>query len=148
MRVGNAVGAGERAEAWPRAMIAGGLAALILGLSSLLLVFAARPLVWPFSDDPEVLRLAAAMLAIMAAFLIFDGLQYVFGSALRSLGEQVWAGLNGIIGFFLVTGGSGWLLVRNGWGPEGLAYAAGFGMLATGLLQFGRLAWVLKLRKG
>lgn len=146
VRVGNAVGAGEREQAWPRAMIAGALAALILGASSLLLVFAAEPLVWPFSDDPEVLRLAAAMLAIMAAFLLFDGLQYVFGSALRSLGEQVWAGINGIIGFFIVTGGSGWLLVRNGWGAEGLAYAAGFGMLASGLLQFGRLAWVLKLR--
>ena len=35
---------------------------------------------------------------------------------LRSLGEQVWAGINGIIGFFVVTGGLGWLLVREGWG--------------------------------
>ena len=63
------------------------------------------------------------------AFLVFDGLQYVFGAALRSLGEQVWAGVNGIIGFFIVTGGLGWLLVRRGWGPDGLAYAAGVGML-------------------
>ena len=56
VRVGNAVGAGERAEAWPRAMIAAGLCRLCsLGLISLLLVFAAPSLVWPFSDDPEVL---------------------------------------------------------------------------------------------
>ena len=52
------------------------------------------------------------MLSIMGAFLVFDGLQYVFGAALRSLGEQVWAGVNGIFGFFLITGGLGWLLVR------------------------------------
>jgi multidrug resistance protein, MATE family len=90
-----------------------------------------------------VRALAASMLAIMAAFLVFDGLQYVFGSALRSLGEQIWAGVNGIIGFFIVTGGLGWLLIRWGWGPDGLAYAAGLGMLVVGLLQFGRLAWVL-----
>jgi MATE family multidrug resistance protein len=146
VRVGNAVGAGELHLVWRRAMIAGGLAALILGAASVLLVLEAEPLVWPFSDDPQVLSLAATMLAIMGAFLLFDGLQYVFGSALRSLGEQVWAGINGIIGFFIVTGGGGWLLVRNGWGAEGLAYAAGFGMLATALLQFGRLVWVLKLR--
>jgi multidrug resistance protein, MATE family len=146
VRVGNAIGAGEREAAWPRALIAGGLAAIVLGLGSLILVFAAEPLVWPFSDDREVLSLAASMLAIMGAFLIFDGLQYVFGSALRSLGEQVWSSLNGIIGFFVVTGGLGWLLVRSGWGPDGLAYAAGAGMLAAGLLQFGRLAWVLRIR--
>lgn len=147
VRVGNAVGAGERHEAWPRSLIAGALAAIILGLGSLLLVFAAEGLVWPFSDDRSVLALAASMLAIMGAFLIFDGLQYVFGSALRSLGEQVWASVNGIIGFFVVTGGLGWLLTQRGWGPDGLAYAAGAGMLVAASLQFGRLAWVLRVPK-
>jgi MATE family multidrug resistance protein len=144
VRVGNAVGAGERDRAWPRAMIAGGLAALVLGLLSLLLVFASEALVWPFSNDPQVLALAASMLSAMGAFLVFDGLQYVFGAALRSLGEQVWAGLNGIIGFFAVTGSLGWLLIREGWGPDGLAYAAGIGMLVCAGLQFGRLAFVLR----
>lgn len=144
VRVGNAVGAGERDHAWPRALIAGGLTSILLGAFSLFLVLGARAAVWPFSDDPEVLALAASMLAIMAAFLLFDGLQYVFGAALRSLGEQVWAGINGIIAFFIVTGGLGWLLVRWGWGPDGLAYAAGAGMLVCALLQFGRLAWVLR----
>ena len=144
VRVGNAVGAGERDQAWPRALIAGGLSSLILGALSVLFVFAAPQAVWPFSDDAEVRSLAASMLAVLAAFLVFDGLQYVFGAALRSLSEQVWAGINGIIGFFIVTGGLGWLLVRRGWGPDGLAYAAGIGMLVCGLLQFGRFAWVLR----
>ena len=144
VRVGNAVGAGERAEAWPRTLIAGGLAIATLGVLSLILVLFADVLVLPFSDDPDVQLLAAAMLAIMAAFLIFDGLQYVFGAALRSLGEQVWAGVNGIIGFFIVTGGLGWLLVRQGWGPDGLAYAAGAGMLVCAALNFARLAWALR----
>jgi MATE family multidrug resistance protein len=80
----------------------------------------------------------------MGAFLVFDGLQFVFGAALRSLGEQVWAGVNGIFGFFLITGGSGLLLVRNGWGPGGLALAAGIGMFATALLQFARFWFVLR----
>jgi MATE family, multidrug efflux pump len=144
VRVGNAVGAGEPAAAWPRAMIAGGLAAIILVFLSALLVFGAPLWVRPFSDDPEVLALAASMLAIMAACLLFDGLQYVFGASLRSLGQQVWASINGIIGFFLVMAAAAWLLVRDGWGPDGLAYAAGIGMLVCGLLQFGRFAWVLK----
>jgi len=147
VRVGNAVGAGERDQAWPRAMIAAGLCAGLLAAISLLLVFASSILVWPFSDDPQVLVLAALMLSIMGAFLMFDGLQYVFGASLRSLGDQVWAGVNGIIGFFLITGGSGLLLVRNGWGPGGLALAAGIGMFATAALQFGRFWYVLKIRR-
>jgi multidrug resistance protein, MATE family len=144
VRVGNAVGAGERQEAWPRALIAGALCTGILGLFSLVLVVFSGPLVRPFSDDPQVIALAAPMLAIMAAFLIFDGLQYVFGASLRSLGEQVWASVNGIIGFFVVTGGLGWLLVQRGWGPNGLAYAAGAGMLVCALLNFARLARALR----
>ena len=44
-----------------------------------------------------------------------------------------------------VTGGLGWLLVERGWGPNGLAYAAGAGMFACATLQFGRLAWVLRI---
>jgi MATE family multidrug resistance protein len=144
VRVGNAIGAGERDRAWPRALIAAALAGLLLGAISLLLVFFAPSLVWPFSDDREVRVLAASMLPVMGAFLLFDGLQYVFGAALRSLGEQVWASLNGIIGFFLVTGGLGWLLVRQGWGPDGLAFAAGAGMLVCALLQFSRFAFVLR----
>ncbi|MGQ0558526.1 MAG: MATE family efflux transporter [Sphingosinicella sp.] len=146
VRVGNAVGAGESHAAWSRSLIAGGLTAAILALLSVLLVIFAPQAVWPFSDDAEVQAIAAAMLAAMASFLAFDGFQYVFGSALRSLGEQVWAGINGIIGFFVISGGTGWWLFRQGWGGEGLALALGLGMLAAGLLQFLRLAWVLKLR--
>jgi len=143
VRVGNAVGAGERDQAWPRTMLAGGLAAALLGAISLLLVLAATPLMLPFSDDPAVRLLGASMLAIMGAFLVFDGLQFVFSSALRSLGEQVWAGINGIIAFFVVTGGLGGLLVARGWGPDGLAWAAGAGMLVCAALNFGRLWFVL-----
>jgi len=146
VRVGNAIGADEREQAWPRAMLAAGIAALILGLISLPLVFAAPQLVWPFSDDPHVRLLAASMLSIIAAFLIFDGLQFVFSSALRSLGEQVWAGVNGILGFFVVTGGLGGLLIAHGWGADGLAWAAGAGMLVCAALNFGRLWWVLSPR--
>lgn len=143
VRVGNAVGAGERDQAWPRATLAAGIAAVILGLISILLVFAAPQLVWPFSDDPEVRLLAASMLSIMGAFLVFDGLQYVFASALRSLGEQVIAGVNGIVGFFIVAGGLGAFLTARGWGADGLAWAAGAGMLVCASLNYARLWWVL-----
>jgi len=146
VRVGNAVGAGERDQAWPRALIAAALSVAVIGILSLFLVLFSETAMLPFSDDPAVLVTGASMLAIMASFLIFDGLQYLFGAGLRSLNEQVWAGINGIIGFFLVTGGLGWLLVSAGWGADGLAWAAAMGLLATAALQFGRFFYVLKVR--
>jgi MATE family multidrug resistance protein len=144
VRVGNAVGAGAIAEAWPRTLIAAGLSVLVLGALSLLLGVAATAVSSPFSDDPRVLALAAGLLALMAPFMLFDGLQYVFSYALRSLGEQVWAGINGVIAFFFVTGGLGWWLVRTGWGPEGLVYAAAAGMVLCAMLQLARLLVVLR----
>jgi MATE family multidrug resistance protein len=144
VRVGNAVGAGERGEAWRRTMIAAGLAIVVMGGLSLVLALFARPAVAPFSGDLEVVELAAGMLLLMTPFMLFDGLQYVFSYALRSLGDQVWAGINGVIAFLFVTGGLGWWLVRNGWGGAGLVYAIGAGMVICAALQFARLLIVLR----
>jgi MATE family multidrug resistance protein len=145
VRVGNAVGEGNLSAAWPRTLIAGLLAVVVLGTLSVLFALGAGWLMLPFSDDPNVLALAARMLVLMAPFMLFDGVQYVLSYALRSLGEQVWAGINGIIGFFLITGGLGWWLVRSGWGADGLIYAAGAGMVAVALLHFARLLLVLRV---
>jgi MATE family multidrug resistance protein len=144
VRVGNAVGAGEPEEAWPRALIACGIAALVMGLIAILFAACAGLIVRPFSDDPRVLAMAASMLALIAPFLLFDGVQYVLSYALRSLGEQVWAGINAILAFFLATGLLGWLLVTHGWGAAGLVYAAGLGMVSAAALQFLRLWLVVR----
>jgi MATE family multidrug resistance protein len=147
VRVGNAVGAGQPDAAWPRTLVACGLAVMVMGAISLLYLVAAPSLVTPFSDDPQVLALAGPMLALMAPFMLFDGLQYVLSYALRSLGDQIWAGINSIIGFFIVTGGLGWWLVRSGYGPFGLVWAAGAGMVVTAALQFLRFLIVIRNRR-
>jgi MATE family multidrug resistance protein len=142
VRVGNAVGAGELSHVLPRTLIAALLAVAVLGTLAMIFGIAAHIIVAPFSGDVRVLLLAAGMLALMAPFMAFDGLQYVLSYALRSLGDQVWAGINGIVGFFVVTGGLGWLLVRQGFGPNGLVLAAGAGMIVCTLLNGARL-WIV-----
>jgi multidrug resistance protein, MATE family len=144
VRVGNAVGAGERSEALPRTLIAAVLAIVSLGCIAAIFGFAARWIVLPLSDDPQVLVLAAALLALMAPFMLFDGLQYVLTYALRSLGDQVRAGINSVIAFFVVTGALGWWLVRTDWGASGLVLAAGAGMVTCALLQGLRLRTLLR----
>ncbi len=144
VRAGNAVGEGVPAEAGPRTAIAAALAALILGLLAIPLMAAPMLIVGGFPASAAVAAAAVAMLPLWAMFIVFDGLQVVFVYALRSLGDQVVAGLNGIAAFFLLTGGIGLWTVHAGWGPNGLVAASAAGMVAAALLNGGRLWWVTR----
>lgn len=142
VRTGNAVGEGRPGAAIPRVLIAASVTALLIGSLAILLVIGRAAAVDIFPATPDVHRLALAMLPIWAPFILFDGVQIVFVYALRSLGDQVAAGINSIIAFFLVTGGAGWWLIQQGAGLSGLAYASGAGMVAAALLHGGRFALV------
>jgi len=145
VRAGNAVGAGEPGEAMPRSLIAAGLAVISMGMVGAVFVAGGAWFVSPFSSDPAVVRLAATLLVMLAPFMFFDGVQAVLVYALRSLGDQIWAGINGIIAFFVVTGGLGWYLVHSGHGAPALVYATIAGMVVAALLQGGRL-WLVSSR--
>ncbi|MBO9714242.1 MATE family efflux transporter [Sphingomonas sp.] len=140
VRAGNAVGEGVPQEAAWRTRIAAVIAAVAIGVPALLLIAFPAQVVDLFPAAPPVHVLGIAMLPIWAPFIVFDGLQVVFVYALRSLGDQVVAGVNSIIAYFLVTGGAGLLLVHWGWGPFALVYASGYGMVVAALLHGARLA--------
>ena len=142
VRVGNAVGEGAPRRATGRTVIAVSLTALITGGLALLLFLARGPIVRAFPAAAEVHGVAAAMLPVWIPFILFDGVQLVFVYALRSLGDQVAAGVNSIVAFFVVTGGAGWLFVHGGVGPMGLVYASGLGMVAATVLHGARFAVV------
>lgn len=145
VRAGNAVGAGIAAAAIPRTMIAAGLAAVTTGLLALPMIVAPGHVAALFPAEAATERAAAAMLALWAPFILFDGIQVVLVYALRSLGDQVVAGINSILAYFVVTGGLGWAFYASGWGGNGLALASGMGMLAAALLNGMRL-WVVARR--
>jgi len=142
VRAGNAVGEGVPWAAGGRAAIAAVIAGVSTGLGALLLIAAARDVVALFPATHDVHALALMMVPIWAPFILFDGLQVVFVYALRSLGDQVVAGINSILAFFVVTGGLGLVLVHAGWGPTGLVLASGIGMVAAAVLHGARLAWI------
>ncbi|WP_010214535.1 MATE family efflux transporter [Sphingomonas sp. PAMC 26621] len=142
VRVGNAVGEGMPAQVRARALIAAGLAAAITGGLGVVMLLARAPIVSAFPAAAGVHAAALAMVPLWVPFILFDGVQLVFVYALRSLGDQIVAGVNGIIAFFGVTGGLGWLFVTHGVGPLGLVYASGLGMVAAALLNGARFLWV------
>jgi MATE family multidrug resistance protein len=142
VRVGNAEGAGERGEALPRTIIAVMLAVVVMGAGGGLMALLPALAVSPFSNDAAVLRMAAGMLTMLGPFMLFDGVQLICLYALRSLGDQVAGGVNSVLAYFVVTGGSGWYLVTNGWGGTGLIIATAAGMVAAAALQGGRLVLI------
>lgn len=144
VRAGNAVGEGMPAEAGPRTAIAAGLAALVLGALALPLILVPQLIAGGFPATAAVGAAAAAMLPLWGPFILFDGLQVVFVYALRSLGDQVVAGINGILAFFVLTGAVGLWTVHAGWGAMGLVAASAAGMVAAALLNGGRLFWVTR----
>lgn len=142
VRVGNAVGAGETAQAVPRTLIAVALAAGLTGLLALLVIAERGVIVGAFPASADARALALAMLPRWAPFILFDGVQVVLVYALRALGDQVAAGVNSILAFFVVTGGAGYALVGAGFGPLALVYASGAGMVAAAALHGARFAQV------
>lgn len=144
VRAGNAVGEGDPAAAGPRTAIAAGMAAVVLGLLALPLVLLPQLVTGVFPASTAVIALAVAMLPLWGPFILFDGLQVVFVYALRSLGDQVAAGVNGILAFFLLTGAVGLYTIHAGWGPMGLVAASASGMVAAALLNGGRLWWLIR----
>ncbi len=141
VRVGNAVGANEPHLAAERGYLAAGLALAGLLVFAIVYHFAAGALMPIISSDPAVVAGGAAMLARVGPWLPFDGVQLVFLFALRSLGDQVWAGAISIVSFFGVMGGLGWWWVHKGAGPMALIDALIWGMIVALLLQGGRFVW-------
>lgn len=63
--------------------------ALAIGIAALFLL-APQALIGLFTDDADVLALAGPLLALGAAFQLFDALQIVIGGALRGAGDTRW----------------------------------------------------------
>lgn len=119
VRVGNAVGGGTNPR---RAGLAGiGLGAVYMVCSSALFLLFPRRLASLFTDQPEVLELGVSLLAIAAAFQIFDGVQGVAAGALRGAGDVRFP--------FIVNVGGHWLVGF----PLALVLAFGLHLGAPGL---------------
>ncbi|UVO51059.1 MATE family efflux transporter [Sphingomonas sp. SUN019] len=148
VRTGNAVGEGVPEQVAARVRIVLGAVTVVLGLTAALLIVFRGSVAALFPATPDVHALTIFMLLPWLPFIVFDGLQVVLVYALRSLGDQVAAGVNGILAFFLVTGGAGWALVAAGVGPLALVWASGLGMIASAALNGARfliVTWRLRV---
>ena len=135
VRVGYAYGAGDR----QRAALAGwtALASGCVIMTGLGLVF----FLWPmallrvFTTDPRILDIGVSLLAIAAAFQLFDGTQAVATGALRGISETRMPMIVNVIGHWFLGLPVGYVLCfRFGWGVSGLWIGLSIGLIVTALV--------------
>lgn len=145
VRVGNALGAGNRARL--RAAAASGL---LLVLGSQLLLAAAMAL-FPealaklYTRDAAVITLAAQLLVLCAIFQFSDGLQAVAASALRGLQDARVPALLTLVAYWLIGMSVGyWLTFAQKLGAPGMWWGMAAGLTAAAFFLITRLTLLLR----
>lgn len=144
VRVGHAVGEGRS----PRrpGLLGIGMGIAFMACSSAVFLFAPRPLVALFTDDPAITDLGVKLLGIAAAFQLFDGIQGVAAGALRGAGDVRFAFAANVAAHWLVGFPLALLLgFRLGLGAFGLWWGLLGGLVVVALLLLWRF---LKVSKG
>jgi len=100
--VGHAVGAGDAARARRAGWLALGLGTSFMLLAAMAFLIWPRPLIELYTNDARVLAVGPGLLAIVAAFQVFDGIQTVSTGALRGLGETRAPMLANLVGYWVL----------------------------------------------
>jgi multidrug resistance protein, MATE family len=139
---GQAVGAGNRAGARRVFTLAVQLAVAVA--ASWAVIFVAIPgiLLAPFQLDPAVARTAVALLAISAAFQVFDAMAEVAEGTLAGIGATRWVLATSIVECWFVRLTLAFFLSSGlGLGVEGVWGGLAIGITLRGLVGAARVWW-------
>ena len=150
VRVGQAVGrddpGGARA-AVKSALIAG---AGFMTVTAVIFLAFPGPLTDLYTDEPEVVAVAVALIPIAGVFQVADGLQVVSAGVLRGVGDTTAPFVANLLAFWMFGMPIGvWLGFRTGAGPVGLWWGlvAGLGLVALFLVLRVRVRMRREIRR-
>jgi MATE family multidrug resistance protein len=146
VRVGHAVGARDP----ERAVLAGWTAlatcGVIMSLIGIVLFLWPVQLISGFTTDPRVIGIGVRLLAIAAAFQLFDGTQAVVTGVLRGIGETRMPMIINVIGHWVLGLPVGYALCfAYGWGVQGLWIGLSIGLIFTAVVLMA--VWWKKTRE-
>jgi MATE family multidrug resistance protein len=145
VRVGQAMG--RRA---PHDVRHAGWTALAIGVgfmacAALAFLVAPIPIIRLFTHDGTVIATGVTLLAIAAAFQLFDGMQGVATGILRGLGDTRTAMLSNLAGHWLLGLPVGYALCfALGWGVSGLWLGLSLGLISVSLVLIA--TWTVRTR--
>jgi MATE family multidrug resistance protein len=133
--VGHAVGARDRRRVVRAGWTAlGAGAALMVTVGAVLFLFPV-PLLRVFTNDAHVIGIGVRLLAIAAAFQLFDGTQAVATGILRGIGDTRTPMTMNVIGHWVLGLPVGYVLCfRLGWGVSGLWIGLSIGLVFVALV--------------
>jgi len=133
VRVGQALGRGDQAGARREGWTAVRLALMFMSSTAILFLAIPRLIARMFSPDPAVIASSTALLAIGAAFQLFDGAQVVTTGALRGMGDSHTAAIVNLIAYWFIGLPAGWYLCFDrGWGARGVWAGLCIGLVLIG----------------
>jgi multidrug resistance protein, MATE family len=142
--VGQAIGRGEAPAARRNGYIAVGLGCAFMACAAAVFLLFPLNILRVFSSDPGILALGVSLLAIAAAFQLFDGLQTVLTGALRGAGNTSTAMWLNFGGYWLLGFPLGYFLCfRAGYGLLGLWWGLTVALIliSLALLEAWRRHW-------
>lgn len=146
VRVGNALGRGDRVAACLSGWSGIALSAAFMSCSAVMLWSLPGPIAHIFSHDPAVVGIGVSLLAIAAVYQFFDGVQVTAIGALRGSGDTRTAMIADLLGWWVLSlplGAS--LCFGLGWGVRGLWIGLSLGLITiAGVLAF---AWHRRIAK-
>jgi MATE family, multidrug efflux pump len=129
VRVGHAIGAADLRRAVHAGWTAFGVGAAITTMVALVFILAPMALLRPFTSDARALAISARLLAIAAAFQLFDGTQAVATGVLRGVGDTRTPMITNIVGHWIIGLPVGYALCFfAGWGVSGLWVGLSIGL--------------------
>lgn len=128
------------------ATVVGLMIALVVAL---ILLTCRHQIVGLYSEDSEVLALAAQLLLLCALYQVFDASQVVSVGALRGFKDTTVPMILATISYWALGMPVGYVLAFgigtfDGFGAIGFWYGLVFGLFVSAVLQFIRLRWVTK----
>jgi MATE family multidrug resistance protein len=130
VRVGHAVGARDTRRAVHAGWTALGVGAVFMSVIGILFIVAPLALLRGFTSDARVLSIGVQLLAIAAAFQLFDGTQAVATGVLRGIGDTRTPMIMNVIGHWVLGLPVGYgLCFWAGWGVSGLWIGLSIGLI-------------------
>jgi MATE family multidrug resistance protein len=145
VRVGHALGRGDIHAAARAGWAAIGLGAIFMTGAGVVLVTLPEYVARVFTTDHAVIRTAVALLAVAAAFQLFDGIQTVATGALRGAGDTRTPMLCHLLSYWLIGLPLGYVLCFiAGWRAVGLWTGLCIALILIGIVLL--LVWTRKVR--
>jgi MATE family multidrug resistance protein len=145
VRVGHAVGALDRPRAIKAGWTALTVAAAVMAGVAVALVLWPQAMIRAFTDDRRVIEIGVGLLAIAAAFQLFDGTQAVATGVLRGLGDTRTPMLTNMVGYWVFGLPIGYALTFTfGWGVVGLWIGLSIGLIIVAIALI--VVWTYRSR--